>query len=311
MYTVIYKGRKPRRNTTEKGSDKMTTFADAEKALDKAHGALVRLRLGKLEEAHAYRDAAREARAHADEAPNDFKAAERAERLEAAEVEALMAVPVLRRAADIADNLAGERIDAHGAAKVADTLEGHIAEMAAEADRFLAAVRAEGNAKEAAALEGEAAGSILAVQILGKAAQAMRDAAETAKTEADAPAPAEADEAADEAGEVPAWLVAQRAYLEDEAAEFKRYAAACERQGVTVEREHSYREDGLLVGFRYRYTGKGGKAVAWCTARCIGGGRGGGRDNARVDRPNGPAITFKYPQRAKAKALAIAAGREA
>lgn len=137
------------------------------------------------------------------------------------------------------------------------------------------------------------------------------DADETAEADADTTATAETAEADDEAGEVPAWLIAQRAYLEDEAAEFKRYAAACKRQGVTVEREHSYREDGLLIGFWYTYTGKGGKAVAWCTARCIGGGRGGGRDNARVDRPNGPAITFKYPQRAKAKALAIAAGLEA
>lgn len=281
----------------------MTTLQEAEMTLNEARGKLTRLRLGKLEEAHAYRAAAR---ATADKAPNDFKAAERAARLEATAVEALWSAPALRLAADIATALLGDGLDADGAAKAADTLEGHIAKITEEADKFADVARAEGNAEEAAVLEGEAAGRILAAGILGKAAQAMRAAAETAEADADTTAPADDD--ADEAGEVPAWLIAQRAYLEDEAAEFKRYAAACKRQGVTVEREHSYRDDGLLVALRYTYTGKGGTAVAWCT---VGVGSNYGRDNARVVRPNGPAITFKYQGRAKAKALAIAAGLEA
>lgn len=279
----------------------MTTLQEAETALNEARGKLTRLNLGKLEEANAYRAALNEARATAYMHPNDVKAAERAERLEIAETEARWAAPILDFAANIASDIAiallGDGLDAHGAAKAADTLEGYIAEMAAEVDSFTNAARIEGFATDRAALKGQASSRILAVQILGKAAQAMRAAVETA----------EADEADDEAGEVPAWLIAQRAYLEDEAAEFKRYAAACKRQGVTVEREHSYRDDGLLVALWYTYTGKGGKVVAWCTVGSISVGR----DNARVYRPNGPAITFKYPERAKAKALAIAAGLEA
>lgn len=162
-----------------------TDFADAEMALDKACGKLVRLKLGKLEEANAYRDAYREARAIADKHPDDFKAAERAERLEIAEAKASWAFSIIGNAADAAAE-AAITLYTHGAAKAADTLEGRISEITARSAN-LAAIFAdddlEGDATGIAALEGQTVGLAIAAGILGKAAQAIRDAAEAAKAD--------------------------------------------------------------------------------------------------------------------------------
>lgn len=107
--------------------------------------------------------------------------------------------------------------------------------------------------------------------------------------------------------EKPEWLTKQGNALAREARAFEGYKAMCERQGVKVDRRHTFREDGLLIGFIYSYEGKGGKARAWCYQTSPDYA---GREAARVDRPNGRAITFRYPEKAKAKAFAIAAGLE-